>query len=157
MADVVKSYPRIKCVIAGSGHEKNELYTKISELKLGEYVKIVGYRENALSLINASDIFVLPSAVDAFGLVVLEAMSLAKPVVAVRFGGPAEIVAEGQTGLLVNARDPQNLAGAIMRLLKDPRDAQAMGENGLKRFKEKYTLGHMVKETLYVYEHVVER
>ena len=94
----------------------------------------------------------LPSRAEPFGLVLLEAMALGKPVVAAAAGGPLEIVTNGQTGLLVAPRDAAALAGAIVTLLRDPDRRAFMGANALLRFAREFTAGAMARATRGAYE-----
>jgi glycosyltransferase involved in cell wall biosynthesis len=119
-------------------------------------VRLLGFRTDALSLMWAADIFVLPSLAEPFGLVLLEAMSLGKPVVATSAGGPLEIVLAGETGLLVPPAQPHELALAINQLLADPEKAIEMGRKGLERYKERFTTERMARETVAVYRKVTE-
>ena len=93
----------------------------------------------------------LPSIAEPFGLVLIEAMSLGRPVVATRAGGPSEIVEDGLTGLLVAPAEPPALAEAIIRLLQDESLRLAMGRRGFERFTEKYTLERMTGAILETY------
>lgn len=95
---------------------------------------------------------VVPSLLEPFGLVAIEAMAYGRPVVASRTGGLAEIVVDGETGRLVPPGDPQALAQALEELLGDPRRALWMGEAGRLRFESLFTLERMVENTLLVYD-----
>ena len=155
MDEIVKIHPKSKCVIAGEGRQMPKLLNVVKNLGIEDYVKLIGFYEDAYSLINAADIVVLPSVAEPFGLVLVEAMAFAKPVVAVRSGGPAEIVIDGKTGLLIEPSNSHALAEAIILLLKDSKSRQEMGENGLNRYRERYILDRMIKETLDVYKQVL--
>lgn len=107
-------------------------------------------------LISQCDVVVVPSRYESFGLVLLEAMRFGKPVVASAVGGMREIVAPGQTGLLVPAESPPALAEALLELLDNPNKRQTMGEQGLARFHERYELEKCVERTLAFYHEVRE-
>jgi glycosyltransferase involved in cell wall biosynthesis len=94
---------------------------------------------------------VLPSYREALGLVILEAMALARPVVASDVGGIPEMVEDGVTGLLVAPRDPDALADAIVRLLTDHPFADTLGRNGYRLVRERFCVERMVAaiEVLY--------
>jgi glycosyltransferase involved in cell wall biosynthesis len=114
-------------------------------------VQLAGFCSDAISLMNAADVFVLPSLAEPFGLVLIEAMSLGKPVIATNAGGPREIVEDGVTGLLVPPGDPVVLGGAISRLLLDEPARLDMGRRGLERFRQKFTLERMTGAILEIY------
>src|SRR5262249_45041482 len=152
---VVRSNPKAVCVIAGEGSLRSSLERGTREFGLNKNVRFLGYRSDALSMVNACDLFVLPSAVESFGLSIVEAMALSKPVIATNAGGPKEIVVPGETGLLVPPSDPESLAGAMLELLSDPERARVMGAAGRQRYLERYTAERMAKETLEVYREVM--
>ena len=124
----------------------------IQSLDLEEMVKIVEYRKDARELIAAFDIFVLPSTQpEPFGLVILEAMAVGKPVIATAQGGPTEIVLEGETGVLIPPADPQALAVAIQALLENPVEARRLGEAGRKRMLEQFEMSQYLQQIEEVY------
>ena len=139
MDKVRQTLPSARCLVAGQGSLRAALQAQIDAWGLAETVRLLGFRDNALALIAASDVFVLPSLAEPFGLVLLEAMALGKPVVATDAGGPREIVLDGETGLLVPPGSPDALAAALSRLLADPVQARAMGRLGQARFESCFT------------------
>jgi glycosyltransferase involved in cell wall biosynthesis len=147
--------PPVHLVIAGAGSQEAALRAKATQWGLDDCVTFLGFRSDALSLIAAADAFVLPSKAEPFGLVLLEAMSLSKPVVATAAGGPLEIVEDGVTGRLVPPSNPGALAAALQELILDPASRAAMGERGRRRFLEHFTADRMAAETLNVYRRVL--
>ena len=103
MKEVVTAAPDAICVVAGEGSQREALAVQIKKLGLGNAVHLAGFRADAISLIRAADLFVLPSLAEPFGLVLIEAMSVGRPVIATRAGGPCEIVEDGVTGTLVRS------------------------------------------------------
>ena len=118
MEPITAQFPGCRCVIAGDGEERARLEEQIRAAAWGRQIILTGFRKDALSVINAADLFVLPSRAEPFGLVLLEAMALGKPVVSTAAGGPLEIVQNGKTGLLVPPGDSAALADAIAQLLR---------------------------------------
>lgn len=155
MVHVRATRPDAVCVIAGDGSLRDLIARQIRDAALGDSVHLAGFLPDTLSLINAGVLFVLPSLAEPFGLVLLEAMSLAKPVIATRAGGPLEIVEPGLTGLLVEPGNDMELAGAIVRLLSDPAALEEFGSRGRKRFLERFTDKRMSQATLEVYQQVL--
>lgn len=103
------------------------------------------------------DLFVAPSLYESFGLVFLEAMRYAKPVIGCKAGGMQEIIKDGYNGMLVEAGSKEALYEAIDRLVIDTIFRNGLGENGLKRFKEQFTRGKMVDETLKYYKEISKK
>jgi glycosyltransferase involved in cell wall biosynthesis len=155
MALIVREFPQAVCVVAGEGSLRKALEDRIIQHRLDRSMRLLGFRHDVLSIVNASDLFVLPSVAEPFGLVLIEAMSLGKPTVAVAAGGPLEIVEEGQTGFLVPPRDAKEMAAAIMRLLAEPETRQEMGSRGEARYRDKFTVERMAQETIQVYRRVL--
>jgi glycosyltransferase involved in cell wall biosynthesis len=108
MSPVVAAHPNAFCAIAGQGSQEELLRKQIQDSDLSNTVRLLGFRSDVIALINAADIFVLPSPAEPFGLVLLEAMALSKPVIATRAGGPLEIVVEEETGVLVPPSSPEH-------------------------------------------------
>lgn len=100
-----------------------------SELGVEDLTEFAGYQDPA-PYVAAADVVLVPSRVESFGLVAVEALLLGRPVVAARTGGLTEVIKDGETGLLVAADDPEALAGAVVRLLDDPALATALATAG---------------------------
>lgn len=148
---VRRSVPDAVFVIVGEGALGSELRARTTQLGLDDAVRFAGFRADATDVIAAADLFVLPSPGEPFGLVLLEAMALARPVVATAAGGPLEIVDHGQTGVLARPSDPASLAAAIAPLLLDRAAAQRMGAAGLDRFERHFTASRMAQATEALY------
>jgi glycosyltransferase involved in cell wall biosynthesis len=142
MALVIRTVPDAVCIVAGEGRLRGEL-------------EELGFRTDVMSIMNACDLFVLPCPVEGFGLVLVEAMSLGKPVIATAAGGPLEIVDDGGTGLLVPPGNSTAMAGAIERLLRSPQIRGEMGMRGLEKYRAEFTVERMAQETIGVYRRVL--
>lgn len=154
MQAVTREMPEARCLIAGEGAQHDALKGQIENNGLQESVRLVGFVEDALSLIGAADVLALPSLAEPFGLVLLEAMALGVPVVATNAGAPPEIVEEGATGLLVPPAKPSALSEALLQLLREPDTARQMGQSGRTRFEARFTAARMARDTMAVYRSV---
>jgi glycosyltransferase involved in cell wall biosynthesis len=124
--------PALRCLIVGGIHRFGKAYgakleARIAEPDLAGHVILTGARRDVAACLDAVDVAIHASNREPFGRVLLEAMAVGRPVIAPREGGPVEIVADGETGLLVPPRDPDALAAAIVALLTDRARAEAMG------------------------------
>jgi glycosyltransferase involved in cell wall biosynthesis len=153
----MRDLPGTQLVIAGTGPMKREWENLARELGVEQRMSFVG--EVALpdlpAYYEACDIFVLPCSErsEAFGVVQLEAMAAAKPVVSCDVGtGVAWVNQNEVTGLVVPPRDPAALARAIKRILGDKELAAKMGAAGKKRVLEEFTAAKMVEQVMRVYE-----
>ena len=116
-AAAFRAHPGIRLVIAGSGALMDALKLQCQSLGIGEQVEFSGMLDRAsLRLrLTEADVFVLPSLFETFGVVVIEAMSCGKPVIATVCGGPEHIV-DGSTGLLIPAGDAEALSRAMLQM-----------------------------------------
>ncbi len=144
----------IKILIIGEGPERENLERLSQRLGLSSRTLFAGFQSDPLPFIQAMDLFVFPSEKEGFPRVLLEAMLLGKPVIATRIPGPSELVKDGETGFLVEPRQPEALASAIMKLLQNRRLAQTMGEKGRKRV-EQFDIRHYVSGVTRVFEEVL--
>jgi len=102
-------------------------------------------------VLAAMDVYVHPALMEGFGIAVLEAMAMRKPVVATTTGGLPEIVQDGQTGLLVPPGEPNALAQAIVNLLQDSTRRVAMGRSGRSRVETIFTVEAMMDRLIAAY------
>lgn len=147
-----RRYPQSRLVIVGDGPRRRRLEAQAERLALTDSVIFTGWADDASSLMPAFDMVVAPSRWEGFGLIILEAMGRGRPVIASRAGAFPEIVADGETGLLVPSESPDALADAMESLLGAPDRAADMGRAGKARLAETFSVGKMVDATLRVYE-----
>jgi glycosyltransferase involved in cell wall biosynthesis len=155
--ELAARFPDLAVVILGSGYLQARLADQAAALGVGDRVHLLGHRTDARMLLDAADVFVLPSRQEAMPLAAIEAMDAGLPVVATKVLGTAEVVVDGQTGTLVPAGDPAALARALGELLDDPERAQRYAVRGRLRFLQRFTSARMAEDTLAVYEHVLSR
>jgi glycosyltransferase involved in cell wall biosynthesis len=139
------------CVIAGDGSERSRLEELVRVAKIQDKVSFLGFRDDVPSIMKAADIVVLPAPAEPFGLVVVEAMMAALPVIAIDNGGPSEIVVNEQTGFLVPPADVNAMLDALTKLLVDPNQCLTMGAQGQRRAKAVYSSEVMATKTGNVY------
>ena len=139
------------CVIVGDGNERSRLEALVRDTKVQDKVSFLGFRDDVPSIMKAADIFVLPAPAEPFGLVVVEAMMAALPVIAINNGGPSEIVINEQTGFLVTPADVNAMLDALTKLLEDPNHCSTMGTQGHRRAEIVYSSAVMASNTSNVY------
>src|SRR5919199_1208642 len=122
--------PELELEIAGRGPLEPALRAYAKELGLEHAVRFLGHVVPVQRAIERAGIVVVPSLGEGFGMVALEAMERARPVIAASIGGLADVVRDGETGLLVPAAEVEPLARAIAELARDPARAARMGEAG---------------------------
>lgn len=143
-------------VIVGRGEEEEQL--KALAKDLGNRIEFCGHvsRQALLRLYRTSTVLVLPSftRLEAFGVVLLEAMASETPVIASRIPGVMDVAGDG--GKLVRPRDPLQLASAILEVLDDPKTARAMGKNGRRRVERNYDWKIVSRKIVDVYEDALD-
>jgi glycosyltransferase involved in cell wall biosynthesis len=149
---VLERVPEARFLILGDGELRASLEQQIHHLHLDKHVLLAGFRSDVLALLKTFDLFVMCSVTEGLGTSLLDAMSASRAIVASRTGGIPEVVEEGRTGLLVPPRDSRALADAITRLLADNELRTRMGEAGLARVRERFSVDRMVEETVAAYD-----
>jgi len=151
--DLVRQKRRdTRLILVGDGPEKANLAQLVEDRKLERYVTFVGKvsNEKIPEYMIVSDIFVLPSLSEGFGIVILEAMASGLPVIATKVRGIPEIVKEGVNGLLVEPKSPRDLAEKISIFLDDDELKSTIAQNNKEEAK-KYDLEHVVQKLENVY------
>jgi len=142
LATVAADLPRpwrLQCIGRDDGL-KGELTQLSANLGIGGNVQFLGEQADVASYLASSDMSVLPSHQEGFANAILEAMACGLPVVATDVGGNAEAVADGVTGRIVEAHDPDALGHAIAEIAQNPEQARKMGDAGRKRAEEHFSI-----------------
>jgi glycosyltransferase involved in cell wall biosynthesis len=144
-----------RLLIGGDGQQREALAAQVRSLNVTDIVRLTGFVPDVATFLGQIGLFVLASRTEGLGIVLVEAMAAARPVVATRVGGIPEVVVDGETGLLVEPENPGALAGAIRRLLADPDLAARMGQAGRERARQVFSAGRMAELTAALYEELV--
>ena len=155
---VYRNIPNIKVWIVGAvpaskPHYREELEGLVKRLGLAHIVEFLGARRDIPEILSKVNLLVLPTTTyEAFGRVIVEAYAAGVPVVATRISGVVDIVEDGVDGLLAAPGDPETLADAIIKLLKDPELSSTLAKNGYLKAISQFTLEKMAQATIRVYE-----
>lgn len=150
-AEAKRRLPALELDIAGRGPLEPALRALAKELGIDGAVNFLGYVAPIADAIERSAIVVVPSLGEGFGMVALEAMERARPVIAAEIGGLGELVQHGETGVLVPPGEPGPLADAIVSLASDASRAVAMGEAGRVRAVTQFPQGRCTDRTELLY------
>jgi phosphatidylinositol alpha-1,6-mannosyltransferase len=144
LPDLLKQVPDAQYVVVGDGGDLDRHRRLAEKLGVTGHVHFLGFVDEPTLRFcyRSSDVFVLPSAQEGFGIVFLEAMRQRKPVVAARKGGTPEVVLDGTTGFLVEYGNKRELCDALIRLCKDPGLRNQMGSAGYQHLQRNYTFAH---------------
>jgi glycosyltransferase involved in cell wall biosynthesis len=148
-------HPKAQLAIVGEGPDRDALTARALTLGVAHAVHFLGPSTDPLGVLRGLDIFVHPSWAEAFPYVILEAMSLGRPILATNVGGVDEAIVTGESGVLVAARDEGALATALIDLLDDPTRRAQLGEMALRRLCQRFTRETMISGLGDVYDEVV--
>ncbi len=154
---------KVGLLITGDGDRRGEWEALARKLGLGDAVRFLGIvsNEELGRLYRACDVYVLPAIFDdrgdteGLGVVLIEALQNARPVVASAVGGIVDVIRHETTGLLVPEKNPQALADAVLRLLGDPALARRLGETGREEARWQFDWDRITSETERLYSHAV--
>jgi len=152
MPRVLREHPKAKFVFAGEGDMLAELETCVDAARSTPAARFVGYRKGAelIGLFKSADVVCVPSRNEPFGIVILEAWSASKPVVATLTGGPAEFVRHEDTGFTV-ASDAKSIGDGVGEMLSDMPGARRMGINGRREAETRFSWENIAAQTEAVY------
>jgi glycosyltransferase involved in cell wall biosynthesis len=146
-----EEYPNLRLLVLGDGPDRAEIERSLEIA--GDAVVMAGFRDDVLNVLDAVDVLVHPSRVDAFPTALLEALATGTPAVATAVGGIPEIITDGETGLLLEAPPTaEGLTVALRRLLADPDLRRRMGDRGREVFAADFTVERWIDRLLPVYE-----
>ena len=160
MAVARQRVPNVQALLIGSGPLQAQVSSAISRLGLQDAVHLAGYRADADSFVAAADVVTLSSREEGLGTVLLDALSLGKPVAATTGGGIPEIIENGRSGTLVPVGDAQALGGAIAKLLTEIAGDPARRASIAKAAREraaKFSIAVTADRTAAVYDRVLGR
>lgn len=148
---ILASEPRTWFLFVGSGPLEGEMKEAAKKVPHSGQIVFAGARTDIAELLAAMDIFVLASLWEGLPNVLLEAMAMARPVVATEVGGASELIESGKDGVLVPAAQDAALAEAVLALLRNPAQAREMGARAQEKIRRQFTLERMIDdyETLY--------
>lgn len=159
--DVVKVFSIVnkkipsKLLLVGDGPERSSVEMLCRELNIMENVRFLGKQDAVEEILSVSDLFIMPSETESFGLAALEAMACRVPVISTNAGGIPELNTNGETGFMSNVGDIEDMAKNALRILKD--------ENSLKKFKtaaharaKQFDIGIIMPRYVNLYQRVLK-
>lgn len=149
----VSKYYDIRLIVVGEGYLRGDLEQVAKSTGEPWRIAFRGFLpdSDAVELMLSSDVMVMPSVYEPFGVVALEAMAARIPVVASQVDGLAEIVSHERTGLLVYPRDPSSISWGISRIFSDPQNTRRLVENAYEELSKRFTWDAVAAKTLECY------
>ena len=161
---VLERFPNTVFLIAGEGTERAKLEALSSELNIEKHVHFLGVRSDMPNVYASFDVFVLPSLNEGMPIALMEAMATARPVVATRVAAVPKLVIDGQTGLLIEPKNPGALSDAVCRLLENPTLCESLSKAAQARIEQEFSSEVMAERYLRLYyeiqntqAHIAER
>ncbi|MGH7857711.1 MAG: glycosyltransferase, partial [Candidatus Binatia bacterium] len=145
-ARVARAEPSARFIVVGDGPRRRELEQEAARLGIAGKTFFTGWRRDLPRIYGDLDVLVVSSKNEGTPVSAIEAMSAGVPVVATSVGGLPDLVAHGETGLLTRAGDPEELAGAILRLRRDPAMAERIRAVARSRVLDRFALSRLVQE-----------
>jgi len=160
---VVRVFARIRqrvparLLIVGEGPDLGRAEQLIGELGITAHVELTGEAQDVVRLLSVSDLFLLPSLQESFGLSALEAMACGVPVVASNVGGLPEVVADGVTGFLHAPDDVESMADSAIWILSDPVRQARLAAEGERLATQRFSADRIVPQYAALYERILLR
>lgn len=151
---VLSKMPDTRFFIIGKGELMNELKAAAAELELERALIFTGFRNDVAGFYQIADLYVVSSVQEGLGTAMLDALALAKPVVATAAGGIPEVIYDGKTGRLVDPANPEALAEGIVDMLTRTEAAKAMAAAGRAMVEHDFSINAMVDKNIEIYHKV---
>jgi len=155
LAKVKKDCPKVRLVMVGDGPERSAVSYRAEQLGVRDDTIFVGKQANIAEYLGVSDVFLLPSELESFGLAALEALACELPVIATRIGGIPEVVTDNETGYLSDIGDTEKMSADTLKLLNDEELRRAFGERGRDQAVERYGTEKIIPLYIEFYEKIL--
>lgn len=150
-----RDIPNLRCLIVGGGEEYGSVEEAIVKQDLTEYVKLTGFRTDAVELTQCMDLFVLSSLSEGTSIALLEAMAAGIPVAVTAVGGNPEVVIDDLSGWLVPSGDVTRLSGVIREAVLSPEKTHLLATGGQRRFYEMFSIDQMLERYTEIYDEMI--
>src|SRR5437764_3241860 len=156
-AKLKKRHPNTRLVMVGDGPERGAVAFRAETPGLDQDVLFVGKQGRIADYLGVSDVFLLPSELESFGLAALEALACEVPVIATRLGGIPDVVTDGETGFLSDVGDVAKMTDDTIRLLNDEKLRRSFGERGRQSAIQRYSTSKIIPQYIAFYEKIVQK
>jgi len=148
---VQQAQPDVSFLVIGDGERRAELEALVRRLSLTDHVRFLGWRRDMPRIYADLDVVALTSRSEGSPVSLIEALAAARPVVSTAVGGVPEVVLDGETGLTVPVSQPRALAEGIVRLLRDPGEAELLAHAGRRHVYPRYDSSRLVEDMRSLY------
>jgi glycosyltransferase involved in cell wall biosynthesis len=154
--EIISDIHDVRFLFVGDGPLKSDLERLVRQLDISHKVIFAGFRPDISRVLSAIDILVVPSLLEGFPIMTLEAMAMAKPIVATRINGIEEQISDGEEGLLVPPQSTKTLSAAVLELIQNNELASRLGTAARRKVETYFSVERMVGETEKVYLFALE-
>lgn len=154
MPKVIAEFPLVQLLVLGEGSEKENCIRQAEKLGIQNHIQFLGYQFRPYSYISNSDVIILPSVFEPFGLVYIEAFALKTPIVAFDTAAGNEIMKDRETALLVKKGDSNTMADKIIYLLQNEKERKNITERAYKAYQQNFLTEIMVKNMTAWYQSI---
>ena len=154
--DIVENAPNTRFLLVGDGPLRPDLENLARKLNVYDRIIFTGFRSDIPDLLSAMNVLAVPSLLEGFPMITLEAMALATPVVATQIHGITEQIVDGKEGVLIPPRNPEALARAVTQLIADRELSARLGKAARNRVESSFSVEKMVRETEKVYSSLLK-
>jgi glycosyltransferase involved in cell wall biosynthesis len=154
MPELLATHPDVRMLIVGEGPDRQVCDQVIAEHKMASAVRFTGHRSDIPDILAAIDVLLIPSLMEGLSFCAIEAMAAGRPVAAFRVGGLPELITHDQTGVLAPEKDASALVQQVRRLLDD-RELSDTIVSHARRFVQRFSVEHHVRELTGIYEQVL--
>lgn len=149
--EVIKVFPKAKFLLVGEGPLRSKLKNMADSMNLDEHLIFSGFQGDIKNILASIDIFVAPSIIEGFPMVILEAMSMMKPIIASDISGISEQIIDLESGLLIQPKNSQALAISIIQVIRDKKLRSSLGFNARRRIEREFSIDKIISETESLY------
>lgn len=157
LAKVLETEKNVRLIMVGDGPERSAVAYRAEQLGVKDHALFVGKQARIPDYLGVSDIFLLPSELESFGLAALEAQACELPVIATRIGGIPEVVNDGESGFLSEIGDVAKMAEDTLKLVLDEEMRLAFGKRGRELAVERYSTEKIIPQYIAYYERVLNK
>lgn len=155
LGKVLEKGAKARLVMVGDGPQRSACEYRAEQLGIKQYITFAGKKANISDYLAVSDIFLLPSELESFGLAALEALACEVPVIASRVGGIPEVVTDNETGFLSNFGDIEKMGEDTLKLINDEDLREAFGKAGRESAVTRYSASEIIPQYINFYEKVL--
>jgi N-acetyl-alpha-D-glucosaminyl L-malate synthase BshA len=154
--DIVQKEIPCKLILVGDGPDRSECERLVRQLNLGDKVKFLGKQDGLVEILNASDVFLIPSQSESFGLAALEAMACGIPVVSSSVGGLPELIRHNECGYIAEIGDIERMTKYVIELLTNEKRYSIFSQNARERAVRKFDIDKVVPHYEEYYQKILD-